>query len=168
MSRACPRRAGKRRPVHPCGAVGGQGPGRIRPARTRHATPRDAELHPPRAHAGRGRGLPGRALMWSRPTFTARMGRGGWTWYTGAAGWFYRVALESIGWILTVVLTREPGNPPRSAKLSAPTRRGPRPITPPPPTEKTPPLRHRVECRILPDRVAFRRRTPAYRCGQAV
>ncbi|MGI8425609.1 MAG: GH36-type glycosyl hydrolase domain-containing protein [Actinomycetota bacterium] len=25
------------------------------------------------------------------------VGRGGWTWYTGAAGWFYRVALESIG-----------------------------------------------------------------------
>ena len=24
------------------------------------------------------------------------VGRGGWTWYTGAAGWFYRVALESI------------------------------------------------------------------------
>ncbi|MGH8480153.1 MAG: GH36-type glycosyl hydrolase domain-containing protein, partial [Gammaproteobacteria bacterium] len=24
------------------------------------------------------------------------VGRGGWTWYTGAAGCFYRVALESI------------------------------------------------------------------------
>src|SRR5438552_2787089 len=23
-------------------------------------------------------------------------GRGGWTWYTGSAGWFYRVALETI------------------------------------------------------------------------
>ncbi len=23
-------------------------------------------------------------------------GRGGWTWYTGSAGWMYRVALESI------------------------------------------------------------------------
>jgi len=23
-------------------------------------------------------------------------GRGGWTWYTGAAGWMYRAALESI------------------------------------------------------------------------
>jgi cellobiose phosphorylase len=23
-------------------------------------------------------------------------GRGGWTWYTGAAGWFYRVALETM------------------------------------------------------------------------
>jgi len=24
------------------------------------------------------------------------IGRGGWTWYTGSAGWMYRVALESI------------------------------------------------------------------------
>jgi cyclic beta-1,2-glucan synthetase len=24
------------------------------------------------------------------------VGRGGWTWYMGAAGWFYRVAVESI------------------------------------------------------------------------
>jgi cellobiose phosphorylase len=24
------------------------------------------------------------------------VGRGGWTWYTGSAGWLYRVALESI------------------------------------------------------------------------
>ena len=24
------------------------------------------------------------------------VGRGGWTWYTGSAGWFYRAALEGI------------------------------------------------------------------------
>jgi cyclic beta-1,2-glucan synthetase len=24
------------------------------------------------------------------------LGRGGWTWYTGAAGWFYRVAVENM------------------------------------------------------------------------
>jgi N,N'-diacetylchitobiose phosphorylase len=24
------------------------------------------------------------------------VGRGGWTWYTGSAGWYYRVALESV------------------------------------------------------------------------
>ena len=23
-------------------------------------------------------------------------GRGGWTWYTGAAGWFYKVGFEHI------------------------------------------------------------------------
>src|SRR5262249_17421591 len=26
----------------------------------------------------------------------AHRGRGGWTWYTGSAGWMYRVAVESI------------------------------------------------------------------------
>ena len=26
----------------------------------------------------------------------AHRGRGGWTWYTGSAGWMYRVALESV------------------------------------------------------------------------
>jgi len=25
-----------------------------------------------------------------------RRGQGGWTWYTGSAGWFYRAATESI------------------------------------------------------------------------
>jgi N,N'-diacetylchitobiose phosphorylase len=27
---------------------------------------------------------------------TPHVGRGGWTWYTGSAGWMYRVALESL------------------------------------------------------------------------
>src|SRR4051812_19203127 len=26
----------------------------------------------------------------------AHLGRGGWTWYTGAAGWMYRAGVESI------------------------------------------------------------------------
>ena len=37
--------------------------------------------------------------MPSPPTFTPQQphaGRGGWTWYTGAAGWLYRAGLESI------------------------------------------------------------------------
>ena len=33
------------------------------------------------------------ADVYSRPPHT---GRGGWTWYTGSAGWMYRVALEGI------------------------------------------------------------------------
>ena len=28
--------------------------------------------------------------------FDPHVGRGGWTWYTGSAGWMYRVALESV------------------------------------------------------------------------
>ncbi len=33
------------------------------------------------------------ADVYSQPPHT---GRGGWTWYTGSAGWMYRVGLESI------------------------------------------------------------------------
>jgi cyclic beta-1,2-glucan synthetase len=29
-------------------------------------------------------------------TAAGHLGRGGWTWYTGAAGWLYRVGLEAI------------------------------------------------------------------------
>ena len=31
-------------------------------------------------------------------------GRGGWTWYTGSAGWMYRLVLESL-----LGIAREPG-----------------------------------------------------------
>jgi cellobiose phosphorylase len=31
--------------------------------------------------------------IYSQPPHT---GRGGWTWYTGAAGWYYRVAIETV------------------------------------------------------------------------
>ena len=33
------------------------------------------------------------ADIYSSPSFA---GRGGWTWYTGSAGWFYRVGIEEI------------------------------------------------------------------------
>ena len=33
------------------------------------------------------------ADVYSQPPHT---GRGGWTWYTGSAGWMYRVGLEAI------------------------------------------------------------------------
>ena len=29
-------------------------------------------------------------------TAPGHVGRGGWTWYTGAAGWYYRVATENL------------------------------------------------------------------------
>ena len=43
---------------------------------------------------------------WSPPTSTPHAphtGRGGWTWYTGSASWFYRVALGSMLGIRTAV-----------------------------------------------------------------
>ena len=39
------------------------------------------------------------SLTWSRPTSTRvppHTGRGGWTWYTGSAGWMYRLIVESL------------------------------------------------------------------------
>lgn len=33
-----------------------------------------------------------------------KMGRGGWTWYTGSAGWMYRAAVEGL-----LGLRRRPG-----------------------------------------------------------
>ena len=33
------------------------------------------------------------ADVYSQPPHT---GRGGWTWYTGSAGWMYRVGVEAI------------------------------------------------------------------------
>ena len=29
-------------------------------------------------------------------TAEGKLGRGGWTWYTGSASWFYRIGLETI------------------------------------------------------------------------
>ena len=92
-------RARKRRTIHARRAVlrpraGGNGPrdaGRraAQDAQPRHAH-RDAEQQPtiyqtePYVVA---------ADVYSQPP---HVGRGGWTWYTGSAGWMFRVAVESI------------------------------------------------------------------------
>ena len=49
----------------------------------------------PTAHTGSS-SLQGRALCRLRRLYSEppHVGRGGWTWYTGSAGWMYRVALE--------------------------------------------------------------------------
>ena len=49
--------------------------------------------------------------IYSRPP---HVGRGGWTWYTGSAGWLYRVGLESILGFRKAgnVLSMEPCIPP--------------------------------------------------------
>ncbi len=56
-----------------------------------------ARLAYERASSGGCLSRPSR-MSW-RPMFTAKqphVGRGGWTWYTGSAGWMFRVAVESI------------------------------------------------------------------------
>jgi cyclic beta-1,2-glucan synthetase len=49
-------------------------------------TPADAQLYKTEPYAVAGD-------VYDHP---AHRGRGGWTWYTGSAGWMYRVALEGI------------------------------------------------------------------------
>ncbi|HEX8638680.1 MAG TPA: protein ndvB, partial [Pyrinomonadaceae bacterium] len=53
-------------------------------------------------------------------------GRGGWTWYTGAAGWMYRAALEEIlGFKLTgKLLSLAPKTPPDWTEFEIKYRRG--------------------------------------------
>ena len=56
------------------------------------------QSHFARRDTGRDRHLPRRAVrggrrrLWRRP----HTGRGGWTWYTGSAGWMYRLIVESL------------------------------------------------------------------------
>ena len=57
-----------------------------------------AQPHQPRPHPGRRAPLQGRALCRRRRRLCrpAHVGRGGWTWYTGSAGWMHRAGVESI------------------------------------------------------------------------
>ena len=59
----------------------------------------DAEPGQPCAATSRRPSATASSPMWWRPTSIRRRdkgGRGGWTWYTGSAGWLYRAAVESI------------------------------------------------------------------------
>ena len=76
---------------------------RLRGARRRRQggrAVRDPEPDQPREHAGGPAPLQGRgptslaADIYAEPP---HVGRGGWTWYTGSAGWMYRAGIE---WIL--------------------------------------------------------------------
>ena len=63
------------------------------------APARDALAGEPRAHARGGAASTRSSPTSWRPTSTApppHVGRGGWTWYTGSAGWMFRVVLETL------------------------------------------------------------------------
>ena len=99
-------RAGRpreRRPVHPRGGLGRDG---VRPLGDGDRAWELFDLLNPIHHARRaeeiahvqGRALRGGGRRLRRPPHT---GRGGWTWYTGSAGWMYRLIVESswgCGW----------------------------------------------------------------------
>ena len=57
------------------------------------------QSRPPRTRRRGRRALQGRTLRASPPTsmrVAPHVGRGGWTWYTGSAGWMYRLLIESL------------------------------------------------------------------------
>ena len=94
------RRPRKRRPIHPCGDLVRA---RLRRARRRRQGRRtflalepDQSCRAPAPAFIATRSSP----MSSPPIFMPNRrtsGRGGWTWYTGSAGWMYRAGIE---WIL--------------------------------------------------------------------
>ena len=94
---ACARTAGST-PTPPSWVV--MAVARARAAATRRSSSSTCSI--PINHARtrrRRRALQGRAVRRSPATSTRippHAGRGGWTWYTGSAGWMYRAGLESI------------------------------------------------------------------------
>ena len=92
-------RAREWRPVHPCGDVVRHRAGRNG---TRPTTPIAASRCSTRSTMRSTRRRPSTTAsspMSSPPTSmpaTDKGGRGGWTWYTGSAGWLYRAAVEGI------------------------------------------------------------------------
>ena len=94
-----PGRAGERRAVHPRGDLGGDGVRRIGRQPARVGTLGHDQPGQPRGIAGR-RSTTYKvepyvvaADVYARSPHT---GRGGWTWYTGSAGWMYRLIVESL------------------------------------------------------------------------
>ena len=88
----------ERRPVHPRGHLGRAGDGPARPRRPRAGAVEPAQPDLPRHHAAEVEHYKVEPYVVCADIYGAppHTGRGGWTWYTGSAGWLYRVALEAI------------------------------------------------------------------------
>ena len=91
-------RAREWRPIYPCRDLVRHRAGRNGHGRRSLALLLDAQSGQPCARREGGRTLSRRALCRrGRYLFGGdKGGRGGWTWYTGSAGWLYRAAVESI------------------------------------------------------------------------
>ncbi len=105
------RRARERRAVHARRAVGrARAPAARRRRRGRGAA-RPHQPDQPRARRARPPSATRSSRTWSPPTSTPsrpHTGRGGWTWYTGSASWFYRVALH---WMLGLRVAADDDGP---------------------------------------------------------
>ena len=93
-----PRRPRKRRPIHPRRRLGRHGLRRIRQHRARVGTVQsDQPLHHGDTEAAiatyKVEPYVVAADVYTNPQHA---GRGGWTWYTGSAGWMYRLITESL------------------------------------------------------------------------
>jgi hypothetical protein len=68
------------------------------------------QLHP---HAGAGRPLRAEPYVVAADVYSVppHTGRGGWTWYTGSAGWMYRVGIEAILGVTLRAAPRAPHRP---------------------------------------------------------
>ena len=139
--RLCARHPRERRAVHARGAVGGPALAELgRRERAAELLEMLTPIHHARTPAEVAR-LPGRALRRRRRRLRRgpHVGRGGWTWYTGSAGWMFRVAVESIlgfgGRRELVLNPRIPATGRIHGALPLPPRHPARtrPITPPPP-----------------------------------
>ena len=94
-----PGRAREWRPIHACGDLDGDGVRRAGRQPARVGTVGHDQPGQSRQLAG-GRSRPTRSSRTSSPPTSMRStphtGRGGWTWYTGSAGWMYRLIVESL------------------------------------------------------------------------
>ena len=89
----------ERRAVHARRAVVRPRGRRAGPRQPRGRAARHAQPDPSRPHAGGSRPSTRPSRTSSPPTCTASRrtsAAAGWTWYTGSAGWMFRVAVESI------------------------------------------------------------------------
>ena len=93
------RRARERRPVHARRRLDRDGAGAARQRRRGGRALPHAEPDQPHAHARRTSSATRRepyVIAGDVYAHPPHAGRGGWTWYTGSAGWMYRAGLESI------------------------------------------------------------------------
>ncbi len=98
ISRAIRRDPRERRPIYACRTLVGASFRQTRRWRQGRRADGDAQSDQPRSHFGRRSALQSKPYVVCADVYSVspHVGRSGWTWYTGSAGWMYRAGLESI------------------------------------------------------------------------